>query len=200
MGKIKPELLDAEQQPGIVVLHNSPHQGLVKANRFLLLLASSLMIIVFVLGFLLMPEQDMLSELKAKRNAAEKMYALQNPAISEEINVLKGQLVGLISGSIESKLRALESSIQRGSISDSLGTIQDLKNDVKVLQAYSVPTKTDSGELEKQALLEEVTQLKRLIYLTLTSCGLMFAAIAGLWFRKRKHLVEHDANKILGTK
>ncbi len=200
MGKIKPELFDAEQQPGIVVLHNSPHQGLIKANRFLLLLASSLMVIVFVLGFLLMPEQDMLADLKAKRNASAKAYALQNPAISEEINVLKGQLVGLISGSIESKLRTLESSIQKGRVSDSLGTIQDLKNDVKVLQAYSVPTKNDTGEIEKQALLQEVTQLKRLIYLTLTSCGLMFAAIAGLWIRKRKHLVEHDGSKVLGRK
>lgn len=195
MGNIKPEFVATKDQDGIVVLQNIPHQGLIKANRTLLLFATSFMIVVFVVGFLVMPEENMLADLKSRNGLADKSYAIQNPAVSDEINALKGQLVGLVSGSIESKLRALESSVRTGSVRDSLGTIQDLKNDVKVLQAYSIPEKTKVAEQKNQALLQEVSQLKRLIYLTLTSCGLMFAAIAGVWIRKHYRLINHSTQK-----
>jgi len=181
------------RQNDIVVLSNTPHfQGLVKANRMLLLLASSLMVIVFLLGFLLLPADNVLDSFKAKNNNVAVTYAVQNPVLSSEINNLKGQLVGLISGSIESKLRALESNIKQGSVTESLGTIQDLRNDVKVLQAYSVPEKKVVSSQVNQALMEEVSQLKSLIYLTLTSCGLMIAAIAGFWVRNRYRLSHLD--------
>jgi len=195
MRKVKPGFDHAKTQHGIVVLKNIPHQGLVKANRTLLLIASVLMVVVFVLGFLLVPEEDMANSLKVKRNQVPAVGVIQNPVLSAEINILKGQLVGIVSGSIESKLRALESSVRTGSVSDSLGTIQDLKNDVRVLQTYSVPEKTKLESAGNQALLQEVSQLKRLIYLTVTSCGLMFAAIAGVWIRKRFYLTEYHENK-----
>jgi len=206
MRKKKPDFDAANEQHGIVVLKNIPHQGLIKANRFLLLVASTLMVVVFVLGFLLVPDENMLDSLKAKNDSSLNINALQNPVLSSEINILKGQLVGLVSGSIESKLRALERSVQTGSVSDSLGTIQDLKNDVKVLQAYSVPGKVKlNSELESsgnQALLQEVSQLKRLIYLTVASCGLMLAAIAGFWVRRHFHLADHSPKQktVLGQR
>jgi hypothetical protein len=202
MRKIKPECVTAEDRHGIVVLQGMPHQGLVKANRFLLLVATALMIAVFILGFLLLPEEDMLNRLKTKNESSSNVYAIQNPVLSDEINVLKGQLVGLISGSIESKLRALENSVRKGSLTDSLGTIQDLKNDVKVLQTYSAPEKNKADNQANQALLQEVSQLKQLIYLTLTSCGLMFAAIAGFWVRKHYRLAYHKPKKsvVIGRK
>jgi len=189
MRKMKSEFNDAEDSQNLVILRNIPHQGLIKANRTLLLIASMLMVVVFVLGFLLMPEDNLLGTLKAKNVTVIETASMQNPALSAEINTLKGQLVGLISGSIESKLRSLETSVRQGSTRDSLGTIQDLKNDVKVLQAYSIPEKKPVLETKvNQALLEEVSQLKRLIFLTVTSCGLMFAAIAGVWMRRHYRL------------
>ena len=188
MRKIKSEFVGA-QEPNIVVLSDTPqHQGLVKANRLLLLVATSLMVIVFVLGFLLMPADDVLDSFKVKQKATPGVYAIQNPAMTSEINTLKGQLVGLVSGSIESKLRTLEESIRMGRMKTSLGTIQDLKNDVRVLRSYSVPEKTQVQNQGNEALLKEVSQLKTLIYLTLTSCGLMIAAIGGIWVRNHYHL------------
>ncbi|NOQ77570.1 MAG: hypothetical protein GQ475_07280 [Methylococcaceae bacterium] len=195
MRKIKPDFDHAKGPHGIVVLKNIPHQGLIKANRALLLIASVLMVVVFILGFLLMPEDDMVNSFKAQRGQVSNVEAIQNPVLTAEINILKGQLVGIVSGSIESKLRALESSVRTGSVSDSLGTIQGLKNDVKVLQAYSVPNKVKAEQQQSRALLQEVSQLKRLIYLTVTSCGLMFAAIAGVWIRKRFYLTAYSDNK-----
>ena len=197
MRKIKSEFVGA-QETNIVVLTDTPqHQGLVKANRFLLLVASSLMVIVFVLGFLLLPADDMLDSFKPKQEVIPEVYAIQNPALTAEINTLKGQLVGLVSGSIESKLRTLEQSIRMGQRNTSLGTIQDLKNDVRVLRSYSEPEKKQGQNLANETLLKEVSQLKTLIYLTLTSCGLMIAAIGGIWVRNHFRL-SHSAPIQLG--
>jgi hypothetical protein len=193
MPKIKPELISAEEHK-VVILQNFPNQlRLVKTNRFLLLLVLSLMAVVLIMGVFLFPTKNMLDELKTKQTAVTTTYALQNPVLSAEINILKGQLVGLISGSIESKLRVLEENIRMGSITSSLGTIQDLKNDVKILRTYSEPEKKQVKNRLNEALLKEVSHLKNLIYLTLTSCGLMIAAIGGIWIRNHYRLEQHDS-------
>ena len=189
MRKIKSELVNAGKHD-IVILQDTPqHQGLVKANRFLLLLASMLMVIVFVFGFLLLPSSDILDNVKVKQEPVVSIpYSVQNPVLSAEINTLKGQLVGLVSGSIESKLRSLEQSIKSGSINTSLGTIQDIKNDVSVLKSYSTPETKVVQSQSNASLLEEVSHLKNLIYFTLSSCGLMLAAVCGVWIRSRYRL------------
>ncbi len=193
MPKIKPELLNAEEHK-VIILQNSPHYlGVIKANRFLLFLVISLMAVVLIMGLFLFPTKDMFNELKAKQATVSTTYALQNPVLSAEINILKGQLVGLISGSIESKLRVLEDNVRMGSITSTLDTIQDLKNDVKILRSYSEPEKKQAKNQLNEALLKEVSHLKNLIYITLASCGLMIAAIAGVWIRNRFRLEHHNS-------
>ena len=173
------------------------HHALVKANRFLLAMVFVLMVAVFVMGVFLMPKQKSLSDLKANQ-AEVAAYALQNPVISAEINVLKGQLFGLVSGSIESKLRSLEENIKRGSVVDSLNTLQDLKSDVKVLSTYSnAPQAENKGAVvANQQLIKELTDLKDLVYMTFISCGLMVAALAGVWLRHRYRLTHQRKNTL----
>jgi hypothetical protein len=115
-----------------------------------------------------------------------------NPVLSAEVNLLKGQFVGLVSGSIESKLRSLEDSLRSGALSNSLGTLEDIKNDVKVLRSYSEPAKKEQA-IDNQQIMREMSQLKRLIYLTLASCGLMLAAFAGIWIKNLKKLPYKEA-------
>lgn len=199
MREIKSGLGGARKQHDIVVLQNIPHHhSLVKANRILLLLASTLMVVVFVLSFLLFPAADVLDSFEDKKqySAVNTASVMQDTVLSAEINALKSQFVGLISGSIESKLRALEESVRTGRLTASLGTIQDLKNDVKVLQSYSIPVKKNADLLVNEALSKEVSQLKDLIYLTLTSCGLMIAAIGGFWVRNHFRLSNPRSNKV----
>lgn len=192
MQKIKPELVATKDHSVVILKDTAQHQGLVKANRLLLLVASTLMVVVFLLGFLLSPATDMLALIKDKNNrAVSSGYIVQNPVLSAEINTLKGQLVGLVSGSIDSKLRMLEENIRTGKVNSSLGTIQDLKNDVKILQSYSSTPQTDKFPVgANDALIKEVSHLKTLIYLTLTSCGLMVAAVGGFWVRNN-YLISH---------
>ncbi len=167
------------------------HQALVKVNRTLLILVFVLMAAVFGMGLVLLPGYNVLDDARVNQAA----NALQNPVISAEINTLKGQMFGLVSGSIESKLRSLEENIKRGSVADSLNTIQDLKSDVKVLSAYSSESQVKSQDVAaNQQLIKELTGLKDLVYLTFISCGLMIAAVAGVWFRHRR-LTHHRAYK-----
>ncbi len=170
------------------VLQRIPsHHQLMKVNRLLLAIVCALMVIILITGFLLIPADNFISSYK-KATTAETYAAEMNPVLSSEVNALKGQLVGLVSGSIESKLNALEESIRVGSVSSSIGTIEDLKNDLKVLRAYSEPAKKGSATISNEQLMQEMSQLKRLIYLTIASCGLMLAAVAGVWIKNRNRL------------
>lgn len=157
-------------------------QALVKANRFLLRTVCLLTVLVAVLGYFVVPPYQ--SGTYPKKQQIVSNAAEGNSVLSSEVNALKGQVIGLVSGSIESKLRMLEDSIKMGAAASSLGTIEDLKNDVKVLRSYSEPAQKVQKTAEtNEQVLQEMSQLKRLIYVSLASCGLMLAAIAGIWFK-----------------
>lgn len=170
------------------------HHALMKVNRVLLAVVCFLMAVVLIGGFLLFPNDGFLT--RYKNAAATETYAAEmNPVVSAEVNALKGQLVGLVSGSIESKLNALEESIRVGSVSSSIGAIEDLKNDLKVLRSYSEPAKKAKSNISNEQLMQEMSQLKRLIYVTLASCGLMLAAVAGIWIKNRNRLPYKEARR-----
>jgi hypothetical protein len=178
-----------ETKSEVVVLQRIPsHQGLVKVNRWLMAMVFFLMTVIVIAGFFLFPDNDVTSYKKPEVAVAE-----MNPVLSAEVNTLKGQFVGLVSGSIESKLRTLEESIRLGTASTALGTIEDLKNDVKVLRSYSEPAKKEKVVIDNEQLMQEMSELKRLIYVTLASGGLMLAAVAGIWFKNRYRLPYKEA-------
>jgi hypothetical protein len=163
------------------------HHALMKVNKLLLLAVCFLMAVIFIGGFLLIPSDSFLTGY-AQATTAEAYATEMNPVLSAEVNALKGQIVGLVSGSIESKLNALEESIRVGSVSSSIVAIEELKNDIKVLRSYSEPVKNGKAVISNDQLMKEMSQLKRLIYLTLASCGLMLAAVAGIWIKTRNRL------------
>jgi hypothetical protein len=163
------------------------HQQLVKANRLLMGAVFLLMVIVLVVGFVFIPSSDGINNY-TKINPATIAAQGTNPALSAEVNTLKGQLIGLLSGSIEGKLKTLEQSVKIGSVDNSLGTIADLKNDIKVLRSYSDTPKKAEAVVSNVQLAEEVSHLKHLIYASLASCGLMFVAAAGVWVKYRRRL------------
>lgn len=173
-----------ETKSEVVVLQRIPsHQGLIKVNRWLMAMVFFLMTVIVIAGFFMFPAKDV-----TRYKKSEVVVNEMNPVLSAEVNTLKGQFVGLVSGSIESKLRSLEESIRLGTASTALGTIEDLKNDLKVLRSYSEPAKKEKVSIDNEQLMQEMSELKRLIYVTLTSCGLMLAAVAGIWFKKHYRL------------
>jgi hypothetical protein len=171
----------------LVVLQRIPsYQGLVKSNRWRLRSVFFLMTIVFISGFFL---RSPTLSLATNQSTPSRVYASEaHPALSAEVNELKGQLVGLVSGSIESKLGTLENSIRSGATAASLGAIADLKNDVKTLRLYTAPVKKQPAVVANEQLIQEMSHLKRLIYLSFASCALMFAALASIWIKNTAKL------------
>lgn len=191
MGKIrKPTSKPAKQQTNLILLqHQLQQKRLVDLNRYLISAIFILMSVVFILGFFVVPDEaDIIQELKNQ----QQLQALTktNPIINAEIDSLKGELVGLVSGSVEGRLKSLEESIKLGSVLSSLQTLQEVRDDIKVLRKYSDPLEQKQQQVAEAnaALIEEVSQLRTLIYVTLGSCSLMFSAALLVWVRNRKRL------------
>jgi len=172
-----------------------PPAKLLKMNRWVVATMTGLMATVVIMGVFLIPDNDVvLEQAQAEKNIA--LYERQmNPVLSAEVDALKSQLVGVVSGSIEAKLQALEESLRVGSIGlTGMDTIHALQNDLQVLKTYSetgagrlIATKYRVAEQDTRNvdLVTEINQLKGLVSLLLGSCGLMFAAVTGIWVRKR---------------
>jgi hypothetical protein len=177
-----------ENKTKLVVLHEIPnHQNLVKANRWLLFTVFFLMSVIVVGGLFLFPREDVTAYQKVTPTNGNSYQV--NPVLSAEVNALKGQFVGLVSGSIESKLRSLEESVRLGTAPDSLLTIEELRTDIQALRAYSnMPSGEKTASVANDQIVQEMSQLKGLVYLSLASCGLMLVAVAGIWIRTRRRL------------
>ena len=177
--------------PDLVVLQPKPsEQPLMKINRWFIGALLLFMTLIVVSGFWLFPEQEFtVNYQKATGNIV--YVSENNPQLSVELNALKSQFVGLLSGSIENKLRSLEENLKAGNLNHSLGTITDLKYDVEILRHYAEPipatTSVQPATTDAQ-LIHEMSQLKRLLYWLSASCSLLFAAIAGVWFKNLKKL------------
>lgn len=183
-------------QNDLIILHQQlQHQRLINLNRYLISAVFILMTLVFIFGFFIFPDNsDIAQTLKNKQQLAITMK--NAPVISAEIDSLKGELVGLVTGSIEAKLKSLEEGIKLGSILGSLQTLQDVRQDVKLLHKYSDPLEKKQQQIAQVnvALIEEVSHLKSLIYLTLGSCSLMFTALLLILARNRKHFLNYHKN------
>ncbi|QWF70180.1 hypothetical protein KEF85_12605 [Methylomonas paludis] len=197
MAEFNPDDIAPRQGEVVILQTIQPHHALVKANRMLVRLVFVLLSLIFVLGFLLLPRQNILEQLGRNRsqNLAE---ATQNPALSAEIDNLKSQMFSLVSGSIDAKLKSIEDNIRSGSINQSLETLQSLKKDVKVLADYNPQVSAAAKQVVvEQQVFKELSELKGLIYLTIVSGGLMIAALAGVWLRHR-YRINYQAKAYLG--
>lgn len=195
MVEYNPDELDSPKHDVFVLRTIQPHHALVKANRILLGLVFILLAVVVILGFVFLPQQNVLE--KIGRHRTDAGYSGENPVLSAEINTLKGQMFGLVSGSIESKLRSLEDSIRRGSMTASLDTLSELKSEVKILSSYSQESSAKAEQaIVEQRVIKELSELKGLIYLTFISCGLMIAALAGVWLRNRYRLTHQQQKTV----
>ncbi|MDD4913746.1 MAG: hypothetical protein PHW13_01740 [Methylococcales bacterium] len=193
MAEFNPDDVESYKQEVVVLQTIQPHHALLRANRFLLNLVYALIAIVFILGFVLLPRQNGILDSIGRSQAP---VATQNPVLSAEIKTLKDQMFGLVSGSIESKLKSLEDNLRKGSITESLDTLQELKTEVRMLGGYArEPSAKAEQTITDQKVIKELSELKGLVYLTIASCGLMIAALAGVWLRHRYRLTHQHKPK-----
>lgn len=135
----------------MAVLNPVTQLSVWKMNRLVLAIIISLMATVVFMGMLLMPENEIVPKTTQVHKSTELYNVQMNPVISAEVDALKSQLVGLVSGSIESKLNTLEEGLKAGTITEiGLDTIEALKDDLVVLKTYS---ETGAGRLIAQKYL-----------------------------------------------
>jgi hypothetical protein len=182
-----------EKNTKLVVLQAIPnHQQLVKVNRWLLATVFFLMSVIVLAGIFLFPS-DELSDYK-QTTVKTATVTPTNPNLTAEVNALKGQFVGVVSGSIDSKLKTLEKTLRSGKNLEALATIEELRNDISTLRAYSANASTTIVKpvIPNEQLIEEMSELKRLVYISLASCGLLLMAVAGIWVKNRYRLSHKD--------
>ncbi|MGR9105710.1 MAG: hypothetical protein ACU843_02165 [Gammaproteobacteria bacterium] len=119
----------------------------------------------------------------------------------DDVELLKGQMSVLLSGAMESKIENLERSLRSGIISRTdLATVQELKEDLQNVKAYSLRNAaTTLGLLNQSAamagrmqpaaslysdeLLQEISNMKNLFYVSIASWGIAIVIFGGTWMR-----------------
>ena len=122
------------------------------------------------------------------------------PEVYRKVELLKGKMDTLVTGSMEHKIDKLEKNLSSGIIRPSdLETIQELKTDLQILKTYSeqnslsslamvdqqstgkTPINATSAVLYSDKLLQEISSLKSLFYLSIASCGFLVVVVSGVW-------------------
>lgn len=173
-------------------------QRLQKMNRFLMIVVVILTAGVFILSFFVFPaEVDLANHLKNKQQMIEINTTFS--AKDGEIDRLKEELVGIVSGSILHKLATLEENIKLNSIRQSLQTVAYIRTELKTLNKYAEPLTEKQQQLVQvnTSLSKEVSSLRNLIYITLGSCSLMFCAFLLIWVKHKKRLLSQSSQSAL---
>ncbi len=170
--------------------------ALVRQQKIRTRIMLSLLLLSLFLMVLLLPAKNLLDIYEIKLamgpNDDDRMQGY-----NQEVEALQHKISGLITASIESKLQVIENRIQSGKISlDDIKTIEELKNDLSVLEAYTVrpalikrTEKPASAARPRKAvhpqdgLLEEVAQLKSLFYFAVACFGVIVTVIGGYWLQ-----------------
>lgn len=176
---------------------------LIRANRFLFCVVILLLAIIFSFAYALVPPNKQLIQFTNGQILAE-----SSSVLAKDIAVLKNQMAGLISGSIETKLRNLELSIKADALSAAdLNIITGLRSDINILRSFSKlkQARLFTSEQENikeinvaKQLIREATQLKMLLYITLASCSLMLTGVVGVWLKNR-YLLGYEKKFVCNT-
>ena len=120
---------------------------------------------------------------------------------NEKLESLQDRMTVFVADSVETKLKTLEKNVTAGTVgTQEIKTLEELKGEVKLLQNYSSgkhanltdPSRLDHPRFQttpgSQAtatsgdLLYDVSQMKRLLYISIASCGFVGFMIGGHWW------------------
>jgi len=165
--------------------------------------------------FSILTKPNQLGQYRAK--PAAKGSIVKDPVLYRQVDLLRRQSNVLLTGSIETKLRLIESSLRRGKVrAADLEMLQSLKEELKLLnnsshldssgalagQPPSVVRRTGRGSahrINNEQMLTEMAYMKNLLYVSIASCGLLFVSVGGLWLHSSARLRQLDA-KISGSR
>lgn len=159
--------------------------------------------IALILLVLIMPAKRILDRYE-ERLSAPPAPASKLAEYSAETEKLQKKVLDLVTASIENRLQAIEADVLANQVTPAkLHTLEDLKQELRILAAYSRENAGDSdamafrggvplagtfavSEDQRREMREEISQLKNLFYISLMSCGAMMLLAGGYWLQARR--------------
>jgi hypothetical protein len=184
------------------------NQAFIRQQKIRNWIVLGLLLLMLFLILFMLPAKNLLDSSRHTIAATPKGEG-RVQGYDQEVEALQHKITGLITASIESKLQAIENRIQTGKISlEDVRTIDDLKNDLGILKAYSarpalhpvdkralIP-ETHQPAYREDDLLEEIAQLKSLFYVSVASFGVAAAVVGGYWLHSSSRNVRRIASGI----
>lgn|GEM_PF-1558523 len=124
-------------------------------------------------------------------------------AINQQIDALQRKFGVLLAESVETRLKALQKNIETGTVSSAdIATFEQLRNDLTLLEGYAEAggaNAFDSTQIEhsrfrrlpgsevvrNEELMNEVLQVKNLLYFCAASLATTTVLVSGYWLRQR---------------
>jgi hypothetical protein len=124
-------------------------------------------------------------------------------AINQQIDALQHKFGALLAESVEMRLKALQKNIEMGTVSSAdIETFEQLRNDLTLLKGYAETDGAnmfDSSQIEharfqklpgsevvrNEELMNEVLQVKNLLYFCAASLATTTVLVSGYWLRQR---------------
>lgn len=189
------ELIRHERLPAQVLL-DAPAQ----AARFWALALMALMLALSL--YLFLNTSQLVERFQGRLANVEDRDATRIRLYNEKLEALQNRMTVFVADSVETKLKTLEKNVTAGTVgSQEIKTLEELKGEVKLLETYSSgkranltdPARLDHARFQTTPgseataaggdLLYEVSQMKRLLYLSIASCGLVGLMIGGYWWQ-----------------
>jgi hypothetical protein len=162
--------------------------------------------------YLFLSTSQMFERIQGRFAGVEDSDAVRIRQYNEKLESLQNRMTVFVADSVETKLKGLEKNVTAGTVgAQEIKTLEELKGEVKLLETYSAGKRanlTDPARLhharfqttpgsESAAvaggdLLYEVSKMKRLLYLSIASCGFVGLMLGGYWWQSHARVKRLD--------
>ncbi len=190
------DIIRRDRLPGPAILPDLPWQRL---RYWAWALMASLMAVSL---YLLLNTGTMLDRFQGRLAGIEDNDTVKIRQYNQKLEALQDRMTAFVADSVETKLKTLETKLADGSVTEQeIKTLEELKGQVRLLEKYSAgkggnladPSRLDHPRFQITPgtwheelsidLAAEVSQMKRLLYLGIASCGFVGFLLGGFWWQ-----------------
>ncbi len=194
------DLIRRDRLPGPA----APDMSLLRV-RYWALALMALMLTVSL--YLLLDTSQVLERFQGKLAGAGDSDTVKIRQYNHKLEALQDRMTAFVADSVEIKLKSLEKHVADGTVGvQEIKTLEELKGEVKLLENYSAGkggNLTDTSRLDHARfqltpgnqnttsnadLLYEVSQMKRMLYLGIASCGFVGFLLGGYWWQSNSRI------------
>jgi hypothetical protein len=184
----------------------SPSSGVSNRVYKLIWLVGAMALLVLV-TLSLVRVQGSLGRLEGRLIASSVPSAGKPDGVLPEVQALESRLARVISASVESKLRRLEHSVERGTLGgEDLQLLESVAGELRLLRAQPVGLSglpgpdgplehprykalpSPTSELQSKDVLEQIAHLRTFVYAVVICLALFLTIVLGLWYSTERRV------------